>query len=115
MMAAVSAFGPAALLVAVAPPELAVAAAGAMVLVDSFGIGLHGVNQVSVRQAVTAERLRGRTIATLRCLNLGALPLGTMSAFLEPPTDPLPRPEGQQTPEIEPMQACANQPPRPRR
>jgi MFS family permease len=78
MMVAVSAFGPAALLVAVAPPELAVAAAGTMVLGDSFGIGLHGVNQVSIRQAVTPERLRGRMIATLRFLNFGAIPLGTM-------------------------------------
>ena len=78
MMVAVSSFGPAALLVALAPLELAVAAAGLMVLVDSFGIGLHGVNQVSVRQAVTPERLRGRMIATLRFLNFGAIPLGTM-------------------------------------
>jgi MFS family permease len=78
MMVAVSAFGPAALLVAVAPLQLAVAAAGAMVLVDSFGIGLHGVNQVSVRQAVTPERLRGRMIATVRFLNFGTMPLGTM-------------------------------------
>ena len=37
-----------------------------MVLVDSFGIGLHGVNQVSLRQAVTPEWLRGRILATLR-------------------------------------------------
>jgi hypothetical protein len=65
-------------LVAVAPLQLAVAAAGAMVLVDSFGIGLHGVNQVSVRQAVTPERLRGRMIATVRFLNFGTMPLGTM-------------------------------------
>ena len=78
MMFAVSAFGPAALLVAVAPLELAVAATGAMVLVDSFGIGLHGVNQVSLRQAVTPARLRGRMIATLRFLNFGAIPLGTL-------------------------------------
>ena len=78
MMVAVSAFGPAALMVAVAPLELAVPAAGAMVLVDSFGIGLHGVNQVSLRQAVTPEWLRGRMIATLRFLNFGAIPLGTM-------------------------------------
>jgi MFS family permease len=49
-----------------------------MVLVDSFGIGLHGVNQVSVRQAVTPERLRGRMIATLRFLNFETIPLGTM-------------------------------------
>lgn len=78
MVAAVSAFGPAALLVAAAPAEAAIFATGAMVLIDSFGIGLHGVNQVSVRQAVTPERLRGRMMATLRFLMFGTMPLGTM-------------------------------------
>lgn len=78
MRAAVASFGPAALLVALAPLDLVVVAAGAMVLVDGFGIGLHGVNQVSVRQAVTPERLRGRMTATLRFLNFGMMPLGTM-------------------------------------
>lgn len=78
MMVAVSAFGPAALLVAATPATVAVAAAGAMVLVDSFGIGLHGVNQVSVRQAVTPERLRARMLATLSFLMFGTMPLGTL-------------------------------------
>ena len=49
-----------------------------MVLVDSFGIGLHGVNQVSLRQAVTPEHLRGRVAATLRMGLMGAMPLGTL-------------------------------------
>jgi len=78
MRVAVSAFGPAALLVAAAPPRWAVVAAAVMVLVDSFGIGLHGVNQVSLRQAVTPEPLRGRVAATLRLGLMGAIPLGTL-------------------------------------
>jgi MFS family permease len=79
MRVAVSVFGPAALLVAAAPARWAVAAAAAMVLIDSFGIGLHGVNQVSLRQAVTPEHLRGRVAATLRLGLMGAIPLGTLA------------------------------------
>ena len=78
MLVSVSVFGPAALLVALAPADLALAAAGTMVLVDGFGIGLHGVNQVSVRQAVTPEHLRGRMQATIRFLMFGSMPLGTL-------------------------------------
>jgi len=78
MRVAVAAFGPAALLVAMAPPRGAVVATAAMVLIDSFGIGLHGVNQVSLRQAVTPEQLRGRVAATLRLGLMGAMPLGTL-------------------------------------
>src|SRR5215208_6477811 len=78
MLAAVSLFGPAALLVVLSPAGVAIYAAGAMILLDSFGIGLHGVNQVSVRQAVTPDRLRGRMVATIRLLMFGTMPLGTM-------------------------------------
>ena len=49
-----------------------------MVLINSFGIGLHGVNQVSLRQAVTPERLRGRVAATFRLGMFGMMPLGTL-------------------------------------
>jgi MFS family permease len=78
MRVAVSAFGPAGLLVAAAPLRWAVTATAVMVLVDSFGIGLHGVNQVSLRQAVTPEHLRGRVAATLRMGLMGAMPVGTL-------------------------------------
>jgi MFS family permease len=78
MRAAVSLFGPAALLVALSPTQLAIPATACMILVDGFGIGLHGVNQVSLRQAATPERLRGRMTATLRFLNFGTMPLGTI-------------------------------------
>lgn len=78
MRVAVSAFGPAALLVAAAPTRWAVIAVAAMVLIDSFGIGLHGVNQISLRQAVTPEPMRGRVAATLRLGMFGGMPLGTL-------------------------------------
>lgn len=78
MRLAVFAFGPAALLVAAAPARWAVVATAVMVLIDSFGIGLHGVNQISLRQAVTPEHLRGRVAATLRLGMFGAMPLGTL-------------------------------------
>jgi MFS family permease len=78
MQAAVALFGPAALIVAVAPADIAVYAVGVMVFIDTLGIGVHGVNQVSLRQAITPEHLRGRMSATVRFLILGAIPLGTL-------------------------------------
>ncbi len=78
MRVAVTAFGPAAVLVAAAPLRWAVVAVAVMEFVDSFGIGLHGVNQVSLRQAVTPERLRGRVAATFRLGMFGTMPLGTL-------------------------------------
>src|SRR5262249_18306716 len=71
-------FCPAAVLVAATPARWAVVAVTVMEFVDSFGIGLHGVNQVSLRQAVTPERLRGRVAATLRLGMFGAMPLATL-------------------------------------
>jgi MFS family permease len=78
ILCAVSVFGPAAVLVAAVPAHVAIYATGAMILIDGFGIGLHGVNQVSLRQALTPERLRGRMTATLRFMNIGSMPLGMM-------------------------------------
>jgi MFS family permease len=75
---AVCMFGPAAVLVAAAPARWAIATVFVMEFVDSVGIGLHGVNQVSLRQAITPEHLRGRVAATMRLGLLGAIPLGTL-------------------------------------
>lgn len=77
MHGAVASFGPAALIVAVAPTQLALYAIGTMILIDSFGVVVHGVNQISLRQAITPEHLRGRMTATIRFLIFGAIPLGT--------------------------------------
>jgi MFS family permease len=78
MRIAVCAFGPAAVLVAATPAQWAIVAVFVMEFIDSVGIGLHGVNQISLRQAVTPEHLRGRVAATLRLGMFGAMPLGTL-------------------------------------
>jgi predicted MFS family arabinose efflux permease len=78
MHLAVTAFGPAALLVALTPTNAALYAVAAMILIDSFGIVVHGVNQISLRQSMTPEHLRGRMTATIRFLIFGAMPLGTV-------------------------------------
>lgn len=46
-----------------------------------FGLGLsvYGINQVSVRQLVTAERMQGRMNATLRVIVTGAVPVGALT------------------------------------
>jgi MFS family permease len=75
---AVSLFGPGMLLVAAAPVELAFPAFVGMLFLNGFGIAVHNVNQVSVRQAVTPDALRARVAAASRVLILGALPVGTI-------------------------------------
>jgi hypothetical protein len=75
---AVSLFGPGMLLVAAAPVDLAFPAFVAMLFLNGFGIAVHNVNQVSVRQAVTPDELRARVAAASRVLILGALPVGTI-------------------------------------
>lgn len=46
--------------------------------VQSFGVVLFNVNQVSMRQAVTPRPLMGRMNATVRFVTWGALPLGAL-------------------------------------
>lgn len=75
---AVSLFGPGMLLVGAAPIDLAFPAFVAMLFLNGFGIAVHNVNQVSVRQAVTPDELRARVAAASRVLILGALPVGTI-------------------------------------
>ena len=45
-------------------------------LIRSFGNVLFNINEVSLRQAVTPERMRGRANATMRLVSLGILPVG---------------------------------------
>jgi hypothetical protein len=49
-----------------------------MLFLNGFGIALHNINQVSVRQAVTPDYLRARVAAASRLLILGAMPAGTL-------------------------------------
>jgi MFS family permease len=47
-------------------------------LVGSFGSIVYGINQVSLRQAITPERLHGRMNATMKFLVVGATPIGAV-------------------------------------
>lgn len=78
MRFAVACFWPGMVVLAVAPASLALAAFTAMLFLNGFGIALHTINQLSVRQAVTPDDLRARVAASSRLLILGAIPLGTM-------------------------------------
>jgi MFS family permease len=76
MVVSVSCFGPAMTLVVVAPPSLLGPAIAVMAFVNGFGIATHSVNQISLRQSVTPERMLARVAAVTRLLIMGALPLG---------------------------------------
>jgi hypothetical protein len=74
-------FGLAGLLVplAILVPPLAIA----MLVASEFGqwmaVIVYYVNAVSVRQAITPDRLQGRVNATIRFLGGGALPIGALA------------------------------------
>ena len=78
MRLAVGVFWPGMLLLGLAPTTIALPAFTFMVFLNGFGIALHNINQVSVRQAVTPDHLRARVTAASRLLIMGALPAGTL-------------------------------------
>lgn len=78
MRLGVGVFWPGMLLLGLAPAAFALPAFTLMVFMHGFGIALHNVNQVSVRQAVTPDHLRARVTAASRLLIMGALPAGTL-------------------------------------
>jgi MFS family permease len=47
-------------------------------LVGSFGSVVYGINQVSLRQAITPQRLHGRMNATMKFLVMGFTPVGAV-------------------------------------
>ena len=49
-----------------------------MLLFD-FGAVLWGINYLSLRQAITPDRLLGRMTATMRFLAVAAAPLGSLA------------------------------------
>ena len=71
-------FGPAALLTALAPRELAVPFVAATVFLGGLGGAIYNINQVSLRQAITPERMQGRMNATMRFIVWGTIPLGSI-------------------------------------
>ncbi|HUQ77905.1 MAG TPA: MFS transporter [Patescibacteria group bacterium] len=72
-------FGPAALLVAIAPRELAPAFVAASGFIGGLGGAIYNINQVSLRQAITPERMQGRMNATMRFIVWGTIPFGSIA------------------------------------
>jgi MFS family permease len=75
----VSAFlpAPAVLAMVLAPRELAVPLMIAGFAVTGFGVVVYNVNQVSLRQAITPDRIQGRMNATMRFIVWGTMPIGS--------------------------------------
>jgi MFS family permease len=48
-------------------------------LLVSFGVVLYNVNQLSMRQAITPERLQGRMNSTIRFIVWGVMPIGQLT------------------------------------
>ena len=77
MQLGVGLFGPSMLVFALAPVQWAGPAFALMLFANSFGIAIHNVNQVTVRQLLTPDHLRARVAAIFRLVIFGALPVGT--------------------------------------
>ena len=71
------AFGPSALLVAIAPANLALPLVAASIFFGGLGGAIYNINQVSLRQAITPERMQGRMNATMRFIVWGTIPIGS--------------------------------------
>ncbi|MDP9483309.1 MAG: MFS transporter [Chloroflexota bacterium] len=69
-------FGPANLIAAFAQPGTAVPLLIASMFLGSFAGVVYNINQVSLRQAITPERIQGRMNATMRFLVWGTIPIG---------------------------------------
>jgi MFS family permease len=71
-------FGPSLLLVPAAPHALPHPFLAASVLFAGFGAVVYNVTQVSLRQAITPERLQGRMNSVMRFIVWGVIPVGTL-------------------------------------
>ncbi len=78
MQLGVSLFGPSMLVFALVPVSLAGVAFTGMLFAHGFGIAIHNVNQVTVRQLLTPDWLRARVVAVTRLAGGGAIPVGTV-------------------------------------
>lgn len=61
------------------PVWLATVLLGVTMLVFDFGGILYGINYLSLRQAITPDRLMGRMTATMRFLTVAMAPLGSLA------------------------------------
>jgi MFS family permease len=64
------------LLVPLASPGTAFPLLVAAIALGGFGGAVYNINQVSLRQAITAERMQGKMNATMRFMVWGTLPIG---------------------------------------
>jgi predicted MFS family arabinose efflux permease len=64
------------------PKEIAVPLVVAALFLEGFGAPSYDVNQVSLRQAITPDKIRGRVNASLRVLIRGMVPLGALAGGL---------------------------------
>jgi MFS family permease len=71
-------FGPATLLVAIAPRDVALPFVAAYGFLGGLGGAVYNINQVSLRQAITPERMQGRMNATMRFIVWGTIPFGNV-------------------------------------
>ena len=78
MQLGVALFGPSMLLFAVSPAAVAGLAFSAMAFTHGFGIAIHNVNQVTLRQVLTPDPLRARVAGVFRLVIFGAMPVGTV-------------------------------------
>jgi MFS family permease len=60
------------------PPWFATLALGAALLVFDFGAITWGINYLSLRQAITPDRLLGRMTATMRFVTVASAPIGSL-------------------------------------
>jgi MFS family permease len=60
------------------PPWLATLLLGMAMLVFDFGAILYGINYLSLRQAITPDRLLGRMTATMRFFTVASAPIGSL-------------------------------------
>src|SRR5919201_3576625 len=71
--------GPGTLLVAVAPRAFPLPLIIAGRIIGGFGAVVYNIQQVSLRQTITPERLQGRMNAVMRFLVWGTIPLGSLT------------------------------------
>jgi MFS family permease len=71
--------GPAALIIALTPVSFPVPSLVAGSILGGWGAVVYNINQVSLRQAITPERMQGRMNSVMRFLVWGPIPLGALA------------------------------------
>lgn len=66
------------LIVLLARGTFAVLIIGTALFVESLGVPIYNINQVSLRQVITPNRLQGRMNATMRTINWSTIPAGAL-------------------------------------